>query len=363
MVAARELFVIIATASTAFGGTIVDLGSFGNGQAVAYRINNSGLAVGWSDNSSGQTNGFGSNGNGSPFNYSATLNGAESYVYGVNSAGDAAGLFYSGSQSHGAIWVNGSIIDLGAGSAATAINDSGMAVGGNGQAFVYSHGQMQDLGTLAGGSWSAAYGINASGEVVGYGSVAGGAFRGFYWTGKNLISIGTLGGASSYAMDVNDSGEIVGDSTTASGYVHAFLDTGGSLQDLGTLGGSSSFAYDVNNSGLVVGYSTVASGATHAFLYENGRMTDLNTLLPNGSGWVLVEAYGVNDSGQIVGSGLYNGHEEAFRFDLGSGQVVPEPGALTLFAMGAGILALLIRLRRRVPADATRSHESRKAGV
>ncbi len=41
-------------------------------------------------------------------------------------------------------------------------------------------------------------------------------------------------------------------------------------------------------------------------------MKDLNKLIPPGSGWVLVEADGVNDSGQIVGMGMHNGQEHAF---------------------------------------------------
>jgi hypothetical protein len=36
-------------------------------------------------------------------------------------------------------------------------------------------------------------------------------------------------------------------------------------------------------------------------------MTDLNSLLPTGSRWQLVDAYAINDSGQIVGYGNING--------------------------------------------------------
>jgi len=44
-------------------------------------------------------------------------------------------------------------------------------------------------------------------------------------------------------------------------------------------------------------------------------MIDLNNLLPLFSGWVLIGANGVNDSGQITGWGLHNGVERAFRLD------------------------------------------------
>jgi probable HAF family extracellular repeat protein len=49
-------------------------------------------------------------------------------------------------------------------------------------------------------------------------------------------------------------------------------------------------------------------------------MKDLNTLIPANSGWFLQEARGINDAGQIVGSGWNNGQYRAFvltpRFQL-----------------------------------------------
>lgn len=77
-------------------------------------------------------------------------------------------------------------------------------------------------------------------------------------------------------------------------------------------------------------------------------MIDLNTLLPNGSGWLLQEAIGINDSGQITGYGLYNGTEEAFLLNTASGQTTPEPGSIALSCIGFGIVAWArLRARRR----------------
>jgi hypothetical protein len=53
------------------------------------------------------------------------------------------------------------------------------------------------------------------------------------------------------------------------------------------------------------------------FLYQNGVMHDLNNFLPAGSGWSrLYRASGINDQGQIAGSG-YNaaGIQHAFLMD------------------------------------------------
>ena len=59
--------------------------------------------------------------------------------------------------------------------------------------------------------------------------------------------------------------------------------------DLGTLGGGSSYAYGVNDSGEIVGYSWLANGGQSAFLYDDGTMLDLNSLLPSNSGWDLLD--------------------------------------------------------------------------
>ncbi len=50
------------------------------------------------------------------------------------------------------------------------------------------------------------------------------------------------------------------------------------MTDLGTLGGSDSYAYGINDSGQIVGGSYTSSGDYHAFLYANGAMADLGTL-------------------------------------------------------------------------------------
>ena len=90
------------------------------------------------------------------------------------------------------------------------------------------------------------------------------------------------------------------------------------MHDLGTLGGTNvylgaiyNFAAAINNRGQIVGESITPDGSRHAFLYCNGRMTDLNDFVDftttNGPAGFLTlgVANGINDRGQVVGTGAF----------------------------------------------------------
>src|SRR5438270_8591467 len=97
-----------------------------------------------------------------------------------------------------------------------------------------------------------------------------------------MTSIGTRGAEYSAAYGINDSGQIVGSSYTSTNLPHAFLYSQGQMIDMGTLGGNqpgwTTLWYGINRWGSAVGYSYIASGAFHAFVYLNGAMHDLGTL-------------------------------------------------------------------------------------
>jgi probable HAF family extracellular repeat protein len=214
-----------------------------------------------------------------------TLGGTQARPYAINTAGQVTGCAYT------------------AGNSVT-------------HAFLYSNGVMQDLGTL-GGNNSWARGINDNGQVVGYSYLAGNSImHAFFYSNGGIQDLGTLGGTESCAWAINAGGQISGESLiTGNLATHAFLYTPGvGKQDLGTLGGTFSGALGINAAGQVVGSSQITGDSIlHAFLYSGGALTDLNTLLPAGSGWVLSDASGINDSGQIVGTGINSlGEERAF---------------------------------------------------
>lgn len=74
------------------------------------------------------------------------------------------------------------------------------------------------------------------------------------------------------------------------------------MVDIGVLGNGYivSEAYGINNAGDVVVFSDEWGGGNrHAFVYSNGVLIDLTSLLAADSGWVLQSATGVNDRGQL----------------------------------------------------------------
>jgi probable HAF family extracellular repeat protein len=81
--------------------------------------------------------------------------------------------------------------------------------------------------------------------------------------------------------------------------------------------GSSANAWAINASGTVVGTGRLG-GIYKALLYADGLgLVDLNTLINPANGWFLMAALDINDAGQIVGYGtvMPSGATHAFRLD------------------------------------------------
>jgi probable HAF family extracellular repeat protein len=298
------------------GVQIVDLGDLGGGATTPTGINHAGQVVGYSNNANDIQHAFLYSG-GQILDL-GTLGGFYSVARAINDKVQVVGYSQTGNFQNGAfVYSSGKMTGLGTlggdSSQAKGINKDGEIVGvsrttdGSDHAFLYSDGKMRTLGTL-----TDATGINKNGDVCG--AMSGSSNAVVISSKGKVTDLGSLDGGGSEASAINDKGQVVGDSFAVDpfgGGAHAFLYSGGVMLDLGTLGGRGvSFALAINKNGQVVGFSN--SGGQVAFIYSNRQMKDLNTFLPINSGWSLTQATGINDSGQIVGVGVFNGIPRGF---------------------------------------------------
>ena len=118
---------------------------------------------------------------------------------------------------------------------------------------------------------------------------------------------------ATFPRAMNRYGHIVG--IAGNGFTRAFISRDPALPatDLGTFAEQLSFGLGINNHDWVVGWAEQTSGGgPRAFVHDTTRLLDLNTVLWNGNGWLLREAFAINDTGQIVGEGVHDGQTRAF---------------------------------------------------
>jgi len=354
--------------------TIIDLGGLGGVSntgfvSQAFGVNATGQVVGQSVLSNGtDLSAFRTGPGGTPMN---NLGGTPSTAYAINDSGQSAGqATFAGNVSAFRTDPNngitsGSNLGLlpgGSSSFGLGINASGQVVGygdtstPSGTEFhafrttpTGGLNAASDLGVLSGMNGSRALGINSSGQAVGdsFNTSTGAdlAFRAD--PGAAMKSLGLLsGGTYSQAVAINGSAMVVGNADSSSAVEVAYRTTaGGDLSTatiLGFLGGGSfSSALGINDLGWVVGVGDTSTSSQVAWVWNGGSLVDLNTVLVNGQGWDLFSATGINDAGWIVGTGELNGKTEAFLL-----APVPEPGTL-IMASTSVVLGLVLAWRRR----------------
>lgn len=241
----------------------------------------------------------------------------------VNDAGQVGGNI----QGRAVLWQGGKAGELGTGGV-HGLNNRGLAVGravGGGneldRCVAWENGRLRELSQPTGGKdrwgkplrrlatlelascWIDA--VNERGQMVGHGSRADGSSVAFLLDGGKLVELGALDGGDTWPRALNGKGQVVGTSgrsrTTGQGRERAFLWQDGKMTDLSPL----LEAMDINDAGQVVGKAELEIGGTsdhRAVLWQDGKVTVLENAV-DGCGWFLSAAYGINNRGQIVGSG------------------------------------------------------------
>jgi len=261
----------------------------GSPYTIAYDINDLGTISGVSDASSIKAVGWATGIGPAPKSTSPFVIGAGGIGRAINSVGQVAGEYIT----HAGLW--------------TPVPKSS----------TYTLTDIGNDALFTGASSSAAFGMNASGQVVGMYTVPGGlgnVTKCFLWTPNSTngttgsaVEVPGLGGEFCVANDINSSGQVAGASTLSGGGPnHAFVWKVGLPTDLQP-GGDESYGAAINNAGQVAGYHTGATGPTSAAVWTPsgtswGSVVDL--LPPSLSGQSAIinsAAMDINDAGYVVG--------------------------------------------------------------
>ncbi len=242
-----------------------------------------------------------------------------SFAYDLNEAGEIVGFVTTLDDSgyehlQAVVWRERHLVKLpaldGDYSLANAINEDGDIAGTSSSApgtdspkhAVIWHGDAPtDLGTL-GGKDSRAFDLNDEGLIVGMSLVsdrAGG--RPVVWEDGSIEELEVPDGLRGGAEAINNSGTIAGNAFDESFNFFAVRWTDKKLEMLPPLiDGGTSLAVDINSAGIVVGWARSDSGADVGVFWDADTVVDLNTLIPVDSGWLVLRAQAINDSGQIL---------------------------------------------------------------
>ncbi len=279
---------------------------------------------------------------------SASLAGA----YGINGAGQIVGA----ANFRGVLWNGATVTDLsalpgGLNFVPFGISDDAVIVGSGNPfetAAYIRNGTVTALPRLGqNDSFSRALAINGRGDIVGQ---SGGAA--VIWVADTPVELASNASARAINDTNGIAGNIVSAIPSAPGQsFQAVLWVSGVMNLLSNpTGFDGSVAVGINDANTVVGFGGPVGffpsrnqGAHRALLWENAMAYDLNSLVTNGDDWTLLEAWDINNRGEIVGVGLRDNH------GLRAFILTPVPEPARIWTMLFGALVLLGTFRRRLP--------------
>ncbi len=291
----------------------------------------------------------------------------------INNAGTALGFLQSINGSYSgqpAVWQNGNLSVLSplqSDSIAQAwgINDSNKVVGQSvtasvtlSRAVVWQNGTAEDLSSLlpSGAASSSATAINNAGQIVvnTFDMLTHTNGQSYLLNDTQLVAIDPPGASANvFGTAINDQAQVAGVTWSNSESTQAFLWSKGKMIIAAPLfsdGTSDNQPVAINSSGIIIGNTITSYGISAPFVWDGiSELQNLNDLIPSGSGWNLQSVDAINDQGDIVGIGVYEGIESEFILtpDEATGTTVvgtPEPTTLCLLAAEA----MLLPLRRRI---------------
>jgi len=231
------------------------------------------------------------------------------------------------------------------------INDSGEIVGFFREAGRSGHGFLRSATgaftaiDVPGAATTSALKINRVGQIVGTFVDARGKFHGFLRAPTGTVTtIDVPGAIGTYAQGINNAGQIVGAFTKLENAsiepdsgVQAFLPRGflrtetGAITTFSAPGATNTTA--INSRGHIVGTFADALGKFHGFLRDpTGVVTTIEAPVPGATG---THAFDITDAGQIVGffGGVAKGHG-FLRTATGVFATIDAPGAIQTHALG-----------------------------
>jgi len=247
-----------------------------------------------------------------PIDVPGALPNFSQQAVGINDSGQVVGVYVDvyasgrGGYEAGFVDTNGSFTTIkypgAVDAAASGINNAGQIVGSayslfsGGTGFLDINGTFTGVNDPLGTNTTQPNAISNTGQIVGSYELLTGYSRGFSDVNGTYTTISVPGATATYAYGVNDAGVIVGDSFAQSGGTNVysgFQYSNGTYTTIDIPGAADTYVLGINNLGQITGYSSLG-----AFVDTNGTVT---TLQLNGN---MLEAYAINDEGDVVGWNL-----------------------------------------------------------